>query len=79
MSVHPDFAGGEDDALGVEFFAQLCGQLPDFGPITKKAKHTQTVARRAARAQSFARDVYCTVTFAVYVHAGLVSLPTMLE
>ncbi len=69
---HADLAGGEDHALRLEFFAQLWRQLPDLGPIAKKAKHTQTVAARAARAH-----VYCTVTFAVYTHDGWGFLPTM--
>jgi hypothetical protein len=44
----------------------------------KGAEHSQIVARAAASEQSFAKEVYCTVTFAVYVHTGLVSLPTKL-
>ncbi len=44
VSAHPGFAGSEDDAFGFELFAQPCGQFANFGPATKEAKHSQTVA-----------------------------------
>jgi hypothetical protein len=43
VSVHPDLAGTEDDALGFELFAQRRGQFADLGQVSQQAKHIETV------------------------------------
>jgi hypothetical protein len=69
---HADLVSDEDGALGLELFTKLGGHVAQLGPVAKEAKHSQTVAQRASRPD------YCTVTFAVNVHTGVVLLPTKL-
>ena len=78
VPTHADLGGKENKTLRLELFAELGRHVAQLGPVAKEAKHTQTVACGAAPAQWFAREVYCTVTFAVYVHFGVVSRPTKL-
>jgi len=70
--------GKKNEALGVELFAESCGHITQLRPVAKEAKHSQTVACGVARPQWFAREVYCTVTVALYAHFGVASRPTKL-
>jgi len=78
VSTHADLVGKENEALGFELFAEFRGHVAQLGPVTKEAKHSQTVACGAADPQQFAREGYCTVTVALYVHFGVESRPTKL-
>jgi hypothetical protein len=78
MPTHADLVGKKNEALGLDLFAEYRGDIGQLGPVAKEAKHSQTVACGAARPQWFAREVYCTVTVALYAHFGVASRPTKL-